>query len=153
MARKLCILTTSILTILLYTFITNGCSEKKQITDLSCEERAIDFWVNGIKVPQDSIKQVIRVSDSTYVCTVEVENEGSCYYIYTTKLNNKYCKGLGIFFPTSGKLGKFLDVKDDNGEIIYKDKDPEAWNKKVDDTTIYILSKMTEEEVLFISNE
>lgn len=153
MARRLCILITSILTILLYTFITNGCSGNKQSTNTTCEEKALDYWIKGITASKDSIKEVIRLSDSTYACLAEVENEGLCYYIYTTKLDNKYCKGFGVFFPTSGTLGNFLELKDDNGDILDKDKNPEAWNKKVDETIICILTKMVDEDWAYISKE
>lgn len=153
MARRLCIIITSLLTVILYSFITNGCSGNKQLTDMSCEERAIDYLEKGIKVPEDSIKEVIRLTDSTYACHLEVENEGPCYYIYSTLLDNKYCKGFGVFFPTSGKLGSLLNVKDENGNVIDKNKNPEDWNKKVDDTIICILTKMKDEDWAYISHE
>ncbi len=153
MARKLCILTTSILTILLYMFITNGCSGDKQSTNTTCEESALDYWTKGITASKDSIKEIIRLSDSTYACLADVENEGPCYYIYTTKLDNKYCKGFGVFFPTSGTLGNFLELKDDNGDILDKNKNSEDWNKKIDDTIISILTKMADEDWAYISKE
>lgn len=152
MVRRHFIIITSILTVLLYMFITNGCTGKKQLTDMSCEERAIDYWERGI-TSSDAIKEVIRLSDSTYASIVDVENEGRCYYVFTTLLENKYNKGFGVFFPISGNLADSLKVMDENGEIIDKERNPEVWNKKMDQNIICILTKMVEEEKAYISKE
>lgn len=119
---------------------------------MSCEERAIDYWERGI-TSSDAIKEVIRLSDSTYASIVDVENEGRCYYVFTTLLENKYNKGFGVFFPISGNLADSLKVMDENGEIIDKERNPEVWNKKMDQNIICILTKMVEEEKAYISKE
>lgn len=153
MGRRHFIIITSILTVLLYMFITNGCTGKTQGSQLSCEERALDYCVKGITAPKESIKEVIRVSDSTYACLAEVDNEGPCFYVYSTLVDNKYCKGFGVFFPTSGAIGDCMEIKDDNGEPLDKHKNLDLWNKKMDETIISILRTMKDEDWAYISKE
>ncbi len=156
MGRRHFIIITSLLSILLFMFISNSCSKKQQsqtTLDLTCKEKALSYWEGAIRAPLDAIKEELRVSDSTYACIADVENEGTCYYIYSNIVKSKFGVGFGVFFPIAGVLSKDMVIKDENGEALSKAKDLNKWEEEMDKAIVGILQKVKDEDWAYISRD